>query len=273
MIGPEQLKSTVGTRLRAGWRLGFGLFLGVGLYAGERARAEGYSISNPGPDLANFPNSAFTLTNGRAYVELTPDVINTPSPGMSGTYNAGYLLRYGLIDDLELRLASDGYTEVRGADGTRGMSSQAFGIKWHVANEDPSRYLPAFGIEVALETNWASPALRQGWNPGLSLNFDHELPFGIALEYNAGFIRQLSDSGAAQLPAQFAWALQRELFGPVDIFVNGYGILGDGLPMSAVGAGLLWAPLERLALFTNCAAGLTAATPATYVLVGLAVAF
>ena len=80
------------------------LVLGLGLAAAECALGEGYSIRNPGPDLANFPNSAFTLPRGRAYVEVSPVNLSTPNSGSPATFSACYLLRYGLIDDLELRL-------------------------------------------------------------------------------------------------------------------------------------------------------------------------
>lgn len=250
-----------------------GFLLGIRLAAGMFALGDEYSIRNPGPDLANFPNSAFTLPHGRAYVELSPVNLNTPNTGSSGSYSAGYLLRYGVIDNLELRLFSSGYTDVRGDEGTQGLSPQVLDLKWHVLDEDGRRHLPAVGVEFALETEWASPALRQGWNPSLSFNFDQELPLGIAFEYNVGFLRQLGENGSAQFPAMLAWAFQRELFGPIDIFVNGYSYLGDGPPSCAVGGGFVWVPWDRLAIFTNTAAGLTAVTPAAYILVGLAVAF
>jgi hypothetical protein len=249
------------------------LILGLGLAAAECVLGEGYSIRNPGPDLANFPNSAFTLPRGRAYVELSPVNLSTPNSGYPATFSVGYLLRYGLIDDLELRLFSSGYTEVRGANGVRGMSPQVLDLKWHVVDENEQRHLPAVGVEVALETELASPGLRQGWNSALSFNFDQQLPLGIAFEYNVGFLRMLSDSGDPQFPAALSWAFQRELIGPVDIFVNGYGVLGDGSPSCAVGGGLVWVPWDRLAVFTNTAAGLTAVTPAAFILVGFAVAF
>ena len=250
-----------------------GLLLGFLPAPGISALGEEYSIRNPGPDLANFPNSAFTLPKGRAYVELAPVNVSTPNTASAGTYSAGYLLRYGLIDDLELRVFSSGYTEVRGAEGTRGLSPQVLDLKWHLLDEETKRHLPAIGVEFALETEWASPALRQGWNPSLSLNFDQELPLGIAFEYNVGFLRRLGEDGSDQYPAVLAWAFQRELFGPVDVFVNGYSYIGDGMPTCAVGGGFVWVPWDRLALFSNVAAGLTATTPAAYILVGLAVAF
>ncbi len=191
-------------------------------------------------------------------MELAPVNINTPNSGSPGTYNAGYLLlRYWLIDDLELRLFSSGYTEIRGGEEVRGASPQVLDLKWHVADEDAQLHLPAVGVEVALETEWASPAFRQGWNPMLSFNFDQQLPLGIAFEANVGFLRRLSDSGTAQFPAQLSWAFQRGLIGPVDIFVNGYGITGDAPPTCAVGGGLVWVPWDRLAIFTNSAAGMT----------------
>lgn len=272
---PQAAFGTTGSLWRALWHGISAARLLVGLLSvsGFVAFGEEYSIRNPGPDLANFPNSAFTLPRGRAYVELSPVQIETPNTGSSATYSAGYLIRYGLIDDLELRLFSSGYTQVRGADGARGLSPQVLDLKWHVLDEGACRHLPAIGVEFALETEWASPALRQGWNPALSFNFDQELPLGIAFEYNVGFFRRLAADGSAQTPAALSWAFQRELVGPVDIFVNGYGYLGDGLPTSAIGGGLVWVPWDRLAVFTNAAAGLTATTPAVYILVGLAVAF
>lgn len=250
-----------------------GLLLGLWFAPAMSALAEEYSIRNPGPDLANFPNSAFTLPRGRAYLELSPVNLSTPNSESPGTFSAGYLLRYGLIDDLELRLFSSGYTEVRGSEGTRGLSPQVLDLKWHVLDEDVQRHLPAVGVEFALETEWASPALRQGWNPALSFNFDQELPLGVAFEYNVGFFRRLAADGTVEFPAALSWAFQRELFGPVDVFVNGYGFLGDGPASCAIGGGLVWVPWDRLAAFTNVAAGLTAVTPDVYILVGLAVAF
>jgi hypothetical protein len=242
------------------------------LYAEEHKSNEA-SISNPGPDLANFPNSAFTLPQGRAYVELAPFNYSRRSANGSPTqWNAGYLLRYGLTNDFELRLLSDGYTSQRGPDGASGMSPQTFDFKWHVSDENKDSHLPAFGIEVAVQTDLASRGLREGTHPALSLNFDQTLPFDIAFEYNLGVFTQNSD-GTRQAQGAFSWALQKEVVTDVAFFVNGYTNTGEGHPESAVGAGLQWTPTSRLALFTNLSGGLTQATSKFSALFGFAVAF
>lgn len=59
--------------------------------------------------MANFPNGSFTLPQGSAYVETTGNY-NSKSTYFDEQYNASYLLRYGLTDNIELRVMSDGYT-------------------------------------------------------------------------------------------------------------------------------------------------------------------
>jgi hypothetical protein len=232
------------------------------------------SIKTAGADLANFPNSAFTLPQGRAYVEASP--VNYSGKSADGTpaqYSAGYLLRYGLLDDLELRLMSNGFTIVDDEEKTSGMSSQTFDFKWHISDENQTAYLPAFGVEFSVQTDFAHRAFQNGINPALSLNFDQNLPFDVALEYNVGFVSQHLDSGEAQYQLALSWALQRNVYEDVDVFVNGYTNTAAGLTTSAIGGGTQWIPMERLAIFANVSAGLTVSTPSIFSLVGFAVAF
>jgi hypothetical protein len=232
------------------------------------------SIRTPGPDLANFPNSAFTLPQGQSYIELAPFNFSRRSADGSPTqFGAGYLLRYGLTNDFELRLLSDGYTVERGSGGSSGMSPQVLDFKWHVCDENREAHLPAFGVEFALQTNWAKRAFRGGTQPALSLNFDQTLPLDIAFEYNVGVFSQNSDEGKRQAQAALSWALQKEVVSDIAFFVNGYTNTGQGRPTSAVGAGLQWTPTSRLALFSNLSGGLTQATSKFSALVGFAVAF
>ena len=248
----------------------------AGLIAGNScpAQASEASIKDPGPDLANFPNSAFTLPKGRAYAELAPVNYNSRSRGGDPSqYSAGYLLRYGLTDDIELRWLSDGYTWRRGAGGTSGIGPQVADVKFHICDENKEAWTPAFGIEVALQTNWAKSSLRGGVQPSLSLNFDQTLPQDIAFEYNVGFNAQDNDAGKRQYQLALSWAFQREVVDDVAVFVNGFTNAGQGASSSAVGGGLQWIPAKRLAVFTNISAGLTDITPRLSVLAGFAVAF
>lgn len=231
------------------------------------------SIQSPGADLANFPNSAFTLPQGRAYIELSPNYSSRSANDIPAQFSGAYLLRYGLIDTVELRLLSNGYTMLHDDNETKGMSPQTFDLKWHVMDEHEDSFLPAVGVEVSLQTDWASPAFKSGIQPALSLNFDQTLPFDTAFEYNLGFVTQPTASGSTQYQLALSWALQREVIDDVAVFVNGYTNTANGLSTSAMGGGMQWTPVQRVAVFTNVAAGLTVSTPSIFALLGFAVAF
>jgi hypothetical protein len=153
------------------------------------------------------------------------------------------------------------------------MSPQILDFKWHVMDEKKESFLPAMGVEFALQTNWGSRAFRGGTQPGLSLNFDQTLPLDIAFEYNVGVFSQNSDEGKRQVQVALSWAFQREVVDDVAVFVNGYTNTGQGVGTSAIGGGMQWTPTSRLALFTNLSGGLTQATPKFSALLGFAVAF
>ncbi len=67
-------------------------------------------IRDPDPDTANFPNGAYTLPKGRMYVENSPLGLYGASKNTPRIYQWEYLLRYGLTDNLEFRIFSNGLT-------------------------------------------------------------------------------------------------------------------------------------------------------------------
>lgn len=229
------------------------------------------SIKSPGADMANFPNGSFTLPQGSAYVE-TAGNYNSKSTYSSEQYNVSYLLRYGLTDNIELRLMSDGYAFVHDENKTQGMNPQTFDIKWHLIDENEDIFLPSVAVEFGTQTTWADSVFKEGTLPFLSLNFDNELPFDVALNYSIGFDSQLDSNGNKEYLLALGWAFQRNIAEDVAVFVNGYTNTAAGLTTSAVGGGGQWTPTERVAIFTNIAAGLTASTPDIYGLLGFAVA-
>ena len=109
-------------------------------------------VGNPGPDIANFPNSPFTLSQGRFYLETSPVFLSGPSRGTAATYNAEFLLRYGLTDRVELRLFSNGPTFERGRYAANGMAPLAWDIKTNLWRENRKYHMPAVGLEVFLLT-------------------------------------------------------------------------------------------------------------------------
>ena len=89
-------------------------------------------IRDPDPDTANFPNGAYTLPKGRLYIENSPLGLYGASRNgnQPRTYQWEYLIRYGLTDNLEFRLFSNGLTDQAGAgQATRHHRLLATGLR------------------------------------------------------------------------------------------------------------------------------------------------
>lgn len=245
------------------------LLAGVVLAAHAESEA---SILNPGPDMANFPNSAFTLPKHHAYAEIGGTYNSKKSEPEQ--YTLGYILRYGLTDDLELRLISNGLTiSDTEPQKTTGISPQIFDIKYHWMDAPEDSLMPAVGIEAQVQSTWSSSAFNGGTHGGLSLNFDHALPYDLALEYNVGFNGQQLDEWNSQYQLALSWALQKNLTQDFAVFVNGFTNTGAGLTTSSIGGGSQWIINQHIAVFINASSGLTATTPSLFGLCGFAVAF
>lgn len=247
-------------------------------------------IANPGPDLANYPNSPFTLPRGRAYVELSPFTYYGSAAGTPPQYNAEFLLRYGLTDDIELRLFGNGPSWVGGAHSTWGFSPIAFDTKVQLWLEKPEYFLPAGGFEAYLQTQWLGSApFNGGTQPSFTLLFDQSLPFEIDLSYAVGTTRLQDPAGQNVWELGFQWALQRDFFSQdFALFIHGFynaatlprvpqptqpAIDGADLRQNAVGAGFIWTVNPRLAVYGQVSGGTTRSTPQPISMLGLAVSF
>lgn len=254
----------------------------------ERWRSEP-DIANPGPDLANFPNSAFTLPAGRAYIELSPLTYYGTTVSSPAQYNAEFLLRYGLTDDVELRLFGNGPSWQGGRSSGWGFSPIAFDTKIQLWLEKPDYYLPAAGLETYLQTTWlGNTPFNGGTQPSFMLNFDQSLPFEIDLEYNFGATRIPDSFGDNLWEFSFQWALQRDFFDKdFALFIHGF-LNNAGLPripqstlslpvaamkQNAVGAGFLWTVNRRLAVYGQVSGGTTKFTPQPISMMGFALSF
>ncbi len=308
----DRLKGAFGHRREAAcgtilWLLGGLAVCGAEEMTREELRKP-LDIRAPGSDLANFPNSAFTLPQGGFYLELSPFTYATRSQTLAAQYNVEYLLRYGLFDWMELRLYSQGFSVQGNPQPAVGFSPLTFDTKIHFWNEFEDYYLPAAGLEVMLQTSLlGSPAFDSGTEPSFSLNFDQTLAWGLALEYNIGAARfeDPEDVSQSVWDVTFAWAIQKEVVEDIAVFLNGYynaanlprigrlsdrsvavcptrsscraedlvnqtASLGGSQNQHAIGAGGLWTLNDHVALFVNLAGGLTAPTPSFTSFVGLA---
>ena len=256
----------------------------------ERWRSQP-DIANPGPDLANFPNSAFTLPRGRAYVELSPFTYYGTALASPAQYNSEFLLRYGLSDDIELRLFGNGVSWSGGSNATWGFSPIAFDTKIQLWTEKQEYFLPAAGFEAYIQTQWLGSApFNGGTQPSFTFNFDQSLPFDIDLEYNLGATRVQDITGRNDWEFSFQWAFQRDLFNKdFAVFIHGFynamtlprlpnaqvafSTHGNKLTQNAVGAGFIWTVNRRLAVYGQTSGGTTQFTPSLISLLGFAVSF
>lgn len=143
------------------------------------------TMKDPGPDTANFPNGPYTLPKGMFYLEVTPFNLTGASVQVPRTFSTPTLVRYGITDDVEFRLFSNGLTAIN-EPATSGFSPLVFDIKIHFWDEPKDSIMPAMGLEVALETSFGSKAFSTGLQPSFSLLFSKELPWDLLLEANVG---------------------------------------------------------------------------------------
>jgi hypothetical protein len=283
-------------------------FFFKGRYNRSRARLpeniekwrENPDIANPGPDLANWPNSAFTLPKGRAYIEFEPlsySAGTTAGTPQAAQYSMDFLLRYGLTDDIELRVFGNGPTRTLGNIQSWNFAPLAFDTKIHVLDEHQELYLPALGIEAYIQTEWlGSTNTNSGTQPSINFNFDQSLPWEIDFEYNLGAVRILQTVDGRNTNVwefSFQWSLQRDFFDEdFALFLHGY-VNAPSLPrvptagnpagasytsastyeQNVVGAGFLWTINSRLAVWGQNSFGTNAATPSILSNVGFALSF
>lgn len=273
-------------------------------FYGEREEADDETpewpdIDSPGPDLGDFPNSAYTLPKGRAYIEFAPfNMIGVDESNADPVYITPFLFRYGLTDDVEFRLLGNGFTAVLPTSSNpAGFSPLAFDLKTHLWDDNADWLIPACSLEVVLQTNWGASAFDAGIQPSYNLNFD--LPLGDKLNLGStvgygGFIETEPINGRRRqrrhhpnrpdrLPGRdvqvnqlsYQWAVERDVTKRLALFVNGYingpGVkgFGDGV---VVGGGAFWQQSKRVMWFGSYNGGVTSDAPRVVAQCGLAVA-
>lgn len=142
------------------------------------------NIREPGPDSANFPNSPYTLPKGMAYFETTPSLAGKSSSNPR-TYTTPTLIRYGLTDDVELRLFTNSFT-VEYSPNRAGFSPIVFDMKLHFWDENKDLFLPAVGMEILLQSTFGSSFLNTGVQPSMNVLFSKDLVWDTVLEASVG---------------------------------------------------------------------------------------
>ncbi len=161
--------------------------------------------------MANFPNGAYTLPKGRLYIENSPVGFYGASKNSPRIYQWQFLTRYGLTDNLEFRIFSNGLTaqaQHGKQPATTGFSPLALDLKANFWEENTRYHIPAVGLEVYLQTIWGSPAFSGGTQPSMNLLFDQSLPLAIGFEWNVGITGVQNASGQVVYEFSFQWSFQ-----------------------------------------------------------------
>jgi hypothetical protein len=255
-------------------------------------------IDDPGPDMGDFPNSAATLPKGRAYFEFAPvGLFNADRQNPQG-YFSHFLVRYGVTDDVEFRVFSNGIVSLGGPQPTTGFGPLNLDIKVHLWNDRKEWLIPAASLEVFLLTTWGSKQFNGGWEPSINMNFDLPITKKLNLEWTLGYsgvqqainiqtheifiprfnflvpgIHRQFNLNFNQFSAQ--WAIEYEVNDQLEVFVHGFhngAIFFNFGAGEMVGVGAFWKFNPRLKAFGSVNSGLTPTLPSIAAQLGLAVA-
>ena len=135
------------------------------------------AIDTDGPD---FVDSSEVVPKGQYQYEVELiSVRNRRSPPESPTSATQGLLKYGIVDNVELRVDSEGYLR---QDGQSGTGDTAFGLKWHTQDRNPATGKAAVSwiLDVEAPTG-SSPFRGKGVRPSLRSVLTWDLPRDLSL--------------------------------------------------------------------------------------------
>lgn len=232
-------------------------------------------ISKPGPDLGDYPNSAFTLKKGRIQLEIAPATFRTKNGDNSSGYAAPFLFRYGVTDDVEFRVMGTGLTSEFSPDQVTGFSPVVLDTKIHMWEARIEYLVPAASLEASIQTELGSESFRGGYQPSLNLNMDFPFTDSTNVEITLGYSSNLTTVDFHELiPGgttnqilfdeniyvfQFQWAVEQEITEKITGFIHGYVNRPIGVDMDGgivVGAGLFYKVSQKLMLFGSANPGL-----------------
>ena len=256
-------------------------------------------ISKPGADFGDYPNSAYTLPKGRSYLEFAPLSYQGPDRHNAASNNTAYLFRYGITDDVEIRLTGSGLTSVFDPGSTvTGFAPLIIDTKIHLWDDQIERLIPAMSFEAFVQTNLASPQFQAGYEPSVNLNMDFPFTEKTNLEMTIGytgvqdsiyiltgerfiprFNHNVPTVGKANLNVNqfsFQWAVEQQVTEKFQVFLQGY-YNGDVFRQSGagkvVGAGYFYQFSKVATFFNSYNAGLDPSTPNFSTQLGFAYAF
>jgi hypothetical protein len=230
-------------------------------------------IDTDGPD---FVESSEVVPAGHFQYELdVGSALDSSNGSQKALTSTPLLLKYGIAENLELRIESDGYMDQA---GQQGVGNTAIGIKWHSQDRNPVTGAPAISWIAHFQMPTGSPYFRNdGVLPSLRSVITWDLSNGYALGLMPGIAIQANDKGEQFTAGIFGAVLNRKLDEKTRAFIElSMPTISrpehDGLVASAdVGAAYLASNDTQLGFRTG--GGLNANSPRSYFLFEIAQRF
>lgn len=232
-------------------------------------------------DRPSVSASTWTAPKGAAQVEAgfdfaQLDLSQNQVSLRSRQYGTPFLLRFGLMDRLELRIDSYGGTwisnslEERGQvtydQSDKGFSNPSVGVKWRLNDQKEGSWKPALGVLVQSDLPVGSKDYRPE-KAGISAGFlaDFPLPQAFSLTFNAiAAVRHDSFTGEYYNRGLGALALGRALSRKTSFYIEvaGGGPQGDGGEgFVLIDGGLAYSVAPGLVIDCAISRGLTEFSP------------
>lgn len=179
------------------------------------------------------------------------------------------LLRYGVIDGVELRVTQDylGFKDDATNDSGSGLGPLTLGTKVHLVNENG--IVPQMSIIGQVTLSNGDEAFKPAQaTPELRLNFSNTLSDKLSLGYNVG-MRFPEDNTTTFYSAVLGYALAEGW----TVFAEPYGFLGDGNSDHRFNTGLIYLVNSTLQFDVSAGWGLSDISPDSFIGFGLAVGF
>ena len=166
-------------------------------------------------DRPDVVESSETVGKGRFQFEASVDIVrNRPGAGRrEDSVSTPVLFRYGLTENVEARVETEGYLRERIADSAgsntaRGMGDTALGLKWKAVNGEEGTAIPDLAWILHFDIPSGSKQFRgHGVRPSLRANLEWELPHDLTLGMIPGVFRDRNQGGGDYIGASYAVAL------------------------------------------------------------------
>lgn len=231
-------------------------------------------------DRPDFVESSNVVGKHRLQIETSVAFDRDDSAGVKSRSRATpTLLRFGVSDDVELRIETDGRLRARSDDALNGIhlrdsgyADTALGLKWHAM--DASGALPSVGLLFHADLDSGSSAFRgNGVRPSLRMAAEWELPAGLSLGVMPGLAVEKDAAGKRYASGIFGVVVGRSLTdklrGFVEFSAPAIARARNGGTVATLDVGVAYLLTDQCQLDTALSRGLNSRTPDTSWTVGI----